>query len=91
MAKQTASITSLPPSPADDQRRRMIVYSITMGIRLLCILACVFVRGWWLLLPALGAVFLPYFAVVVANAVDSRASSVERPGSVLPYRPGPTP
>ncbi|MBX3093496.1 MAG: DUF3099 domain-containing protein [Cryobacterium sp.] len=89
MAKHPASITSLPPSLADDQKRRMIVYTITMGIRIVCIAVCFFVQGWWLVVPAIGAIFLPYFAVVVANAVDSRSSAVERPGSVVPYRPEP--
>lgn len=68
----------------------MIVYMITMGIRIVCIFVCFFVQGWWLVLPAIGAIFLPYFAVVVANSVDSRAASVERPGSVLLYRPEPS-
>jgi hypothetical protein len=44
-----------------------------------------FARGWWLLIPALGAVFLPYFAVVIANAGASpRASGVLRPGNIVP-------
>lgn len=65
----------------------MIVYTITMSIRIVCVFACFFVQGWWLVVPAIGAIFLPYFAVVVANAVDSRSSPVERPGSVLLHRP----
>jgi len=65
----------------------MVVYSITMGIRVVCIFLCLFVQGWWLVLPAIGAIFLPYFAVVVANATDSRSSAVERPGAVMPFRP----
>jgi hypothetical protein len=65
----------------------MIKYSVTMGIRLVCILLCLFVQGWWLLLCAAGAVLLPYVAVVLANAVDSRVSSVERPGTVAPVVP----
>lgn len=85
MAQQPNSITSLPRSPEDDRRARMIKYSVTMGIRLVCVILCIFVRGWWLLLCAAGAVILPYIAVVLANVVDTRTSRVERPGSVLPY------
>lgn len=85
MAKQPNSITSLPRSPDDDRRARMIKYSVTMGIRLVCVFLCIFVRGWWLLLCAAGAVILPYIAVVLANVVDTRTARVERPGSVLPY------
>lgn len=55
-----------------------------MGIRVLCVIACIWVRGWWLLIPAVGAIFLPYFAVVVANAVQSGdTGQVERPGTVV--------
>lgn len=84
MAKQSTTITSLPRSPEEDRRARMIRYSITMGIRLVCVILCMFVRGWWLALCAAGAVFLPYIAVVLANVVDSRGSTVERPGSIVP-------
>lgn len=78
------TITTLPPSPDAERRRRMVEYSIMMGIRVLCVLACVWVRGWWLLIPALGAVFLPYFAVVVANAAQSSpGGTVERPGAIV--------
>lgn len=61
------SITSLPPSPEADRHSRMMKYSLAMGIRVLCIVAALFTPGWWLLLPAAGAIFLPYFAVVIAN------------------------
>lgn len=87
-----AAITSLSSSPTDERRSRMIKYSVAMGLRLVCIAACFVTPGWWLLIPALGAIILPYFAVVVANTVappDGR--SVERPGQLLPYSPqGPT-
>ena len=52
----------------------MIKYSVTMGIRLVCILAMMFVQGWWIAVFAAGAVFLPYFAVVIAN-VPARTST----------------
>ncbi len=81
MAKQQ-SITSLPRSPHDDRRSRMIQYSIAMTIRVVCIVLCLFVRGWWLLLPAIGALILPYIAVVLANARGSIPSVVLRPGAI---------
>lgn len=70
MKSSAHTITSLPPSPDAERHKRMIEYGIMMGIRVLCVLACLWVRGWWLLIPAIGAIFLPYFAVVVANAVQ---------------------
>lgn len=83
MAKQQ-SITSLPRSPDDDRHSRMLKYSITMGIRLVCIVLCLFVQGWWLLVFAIGAVALPYVAVVLANSVIRPSSTeVVRPGAVV--------
>ncbi len=78
--KQPQSVTDLPESPEDEHRRRVFHYVLAMSIRVVCILACIWVRGWWLLLPALGAVVLPYIAVVLANIGARRRSSVLRPG-----------
>jgi len=61
------SATSLPQSPDDERRSRVIKYSITMSIRVVCILMMLFVQGWWLLVFGIGAVVLPYFAVLIAN------------------------
>ena len=82
------SITSLPAAPADERRGRMLEYTVMMSIRVLCIISLIWVRGWWLVIPAAGAIFLPYFAVVVANAVRPRAGVPERPGSILPASSG---
>ncbi|TFD67573.1 DUF3099 domain-containing protein [Cryobacterium sp. Hb1] len=81
------SITSLPASPESERRNRMIKYSIAMGVRIVCIVLMLFVQGWWLLLCAIGAIVLPYFAVVVANVhVAPRGAEVLRPGTVATYR-----
>lgn len=82
MAKQSTSITTLPRSPEDDRHARMIKYMITMAIRIVCIALCLVVQGWWLILCVVGAVFLPYVAVILANAVDAKFSNVERPETV---------
>ncbi len=80
------AITSVPMSPDEERNARMVKYSIAMGIRMVCIAACFFVPGWWLLIPALGAIVLPYFAVIAANTVVNRTGpAVERPGAMLPY------
>lgn len=95
MAKQQQSITSLPRSPQDDRRSRMIQYSVAMTIRTICLLLCLVVPGWWRLLPAVGAIVLPYIAVVLANATISRPTAeVLRPGGIVrrdPSAPGPDP
>jgi hypothetical protein len=84
----TQSITSLPASPDDERRARMIKYSIMMGIRVVCIFALLFAQGWWILVFAAGAIFLPYFAVVVANVGTTRRDQeVLRPGGLVPLVP----
>lgn len=89
MKKRTDSITSLPPAPADDRHRRVVEYVVMMSIRVLCIVVCVVLAAfrvsfWWILVPALGAVFLPYFAVVTANAARTGGGTQPlRPGSIV--------
>ncbi|WP_240694717.1 DUF3099 domain-containing protein [Cryobacterium sp. SO1] len=83
MMKQQQSITTLPLSPDEERRRRMIKYTVTMGIRMVCIVLMLFVQGWWLLVCALGAILLPYFAVIAANVhTDQRSQAVLRPGAM---------
>jgi hypothetical protein len=69
----------------------MIRYGLTMGIRVVCIILCMVVDGWWLLVFAIGAVLLPYVAVVVANNSIRRTLPVVRPGAIVPVTPAPTP
>ncbi len=67
----------------------MLKYTIAMGIRVVCIALCLVTPGWWLLVPAAGAVFLPYFAVVIANNVGGgRRGRVQRPGAIVRRSPG---
>ncbi len=77
--KQPQSVTDLPESPEDEHRRRVFQYALAMGIRIACVLACIWVRGWWLLIPAVGALVLPYIAVVLANVGSRRRATVRRP------------
>jgi hypothetical protein len=82
------AITSLAPSPEEDRRARMVKYSIAMAVRLVCIFACFLTPGWWLLIPAAGAILLPYVAVVLANvSMRGKDSRVLRPGAILPVPP----
>lgn len=85
MRNRPVAITELPPSPEREQAARMRRYALTMGIRVACLVACLFVQGWWLIVPALGAIFLPYVAVVLANAASRNGGrTVERPGTIVP-------
>lgn len=61
-------VTSAQESLSDDLSRRTRRYLITMGIRTACFIAIVFTHGWVQWLSVAGAVFLPYIAVIAANA-----------------------
>ncbi|HEX7835602.1 MAG TPA: DUF3099 domain-containing protein [Pseudolysinimonas sp.] len=90
-AKPTA-ITELPPSPDAERRTRMIRYSVAMGIRMVCLVFVLIIPDWWRLVPAIGAVALPYFAVVIANNVSGRrGGGVSRPGSIVAVAAAPLP
>ena len=79
-------ITTAASSRADEISHRQRRYVISMGIRTLCFLGAVAVgSGWlrWVLFA--GAVFLPYVAVVMANATDRRDDGFELlPGAGVP-------
>ncbi|WP_024355850.1 DUF3099 domain-containing protein [Leucobacter chironomi] len=68
MAK-SYSVTSAGVNPAEDRAHRMRMYFVAMSLRVACVTSLFWVRGWWVLLAAAGAVFLPWFAVMVGNAV----------------------
>jgi predicted tellurium resistance membrane protein TerC len=78
--KKQQSVTSLPPSPEEERKSRMVKYSIAMSIRMVCLILVFVVQGWWVVVVAIGAIVLPYIAVVIAN-VGSRTSTATR---VLP-------
>jgi hypothetical protein len=61
-----------------------------MGIRTVCfnLMAVVYPVGWWTFVFAAGAIFLPYIAVISANAgSDSVPQSVESPALELGTAP----
>ena len=87
MKKQLQSATSLPLAPVDERRIRMIKYSVAMAIRMVCIVAMLFVSGWWLVVCATGAIVLPYFAMIIANVkMAPKQSLVERPSTIVLYQ-----
>lgn len=74
MTKPNFTVTSVTEAPKQERDQRMRKYVLTMSIRFICILAIPFVSGWWMLLCAVGAIFLPYFAVVIANVKSSKTT-----------------
>ena len=86
------SVTSVPESLADEQAARIRRYLVTMGIRTACFIAAVATgmagaSAWVWGSLAVAAMVLPYFAVVMANAVRSRPSGSSAP--VTPPDHGP--
>ena len=89
-SQKQQSITTLPPSPDEERRQRMVRYSIAMGVRMVCFLLVFVVPDWWKLVFAIGAIVLPYFAVVLANVgMRQNAGVVERPGAIVRIEPRP--
>ncbi len=75
------AITALRVSPSEDLRRRFVTYTVMMTVRVVCVVSCLFVPGWWQLLCLIGAIVLPYVAVVLANVSSAPApDEPEAPG-----------
>nr|WP_274635727.1 DUF3099 domain-containing protein [Microbacterium bovistercoris] len=84
------SATSLPRPPRDELGARSQRYLITMGVRVVCFLLMVFVQpfGWYTWVFGVGAVFLPYIAVVLANVgQDSKTTDAVTPERALDAKP----
>ncbi|MGH3198703.1 MAG: DUF3099 domain-containing protein [Streptosporangiaceae bacterium] len=64
-------VTQAHRSLSDDIAYRQRRYLLMMGIRSVCfgIAVILFINhfGWLTAIPAVGAIFIPYFAVVLAN------------------------
>lgn len=63
------SVTSAGVNPAEDRVHRMRMYFVAMSLRVVCVISLFWVRGWWVLLVGAAVVILPWFAVLVGNAV----------------------
>lgn len=83
MTKPSYTVTSVGQAPSVERGQRMRKYVITMSIRMACIAAMPFVQGWWILVCAIGAVFLPYIAVVIANVKEGAGEDSQPEAAVL--------
>ncbi len=72
-------VTEAQPPLSADIASRQRRYLIMMGIRFACFAATIalFVEGagWFAAIPAVGAITIPYFAVVIANGGRESAST----------------
>ncbi len=93
-------VTEAHRSRSQDIAYRERRYLVTMGIRIVCFVAAVVLfaqgLGWLAAIPIVGAIVIPYFAVVFANAGrDASAGKGFRayePRLPVPYQPpGPEP
>jgi hypothetical protein len=86
-------ITSAAGSHSADMQQRAVRYLLSMGVRTLCVILVIVVPGPLRWVFAVGAIVLPYIAVVAANAAGERR---ERPLQGVPpvagrSLPGPPP
>jgi hypothetical protein len=67
----TYLVTEARPSRSEDIAYRERRYLIMMGIRIACFVIAIVLfsagAGWLAAIPAVGAIAIPYFAVVFAN------------------------
>jgi hypothetical protein len=86
------SVTTAPASAREDSEARIRRYLLTMGIRTSCFVLMIVFDGWLRWTFAAFAVFLPYVAVVFANArrprVPGRVTGVTPPTPAEPRRLG---
>ncbi len=75
MAKRQ-SATSLELSPDEERKIRMRKYTIAMSVRMVCIVAGVFTTGILMWIFFALAIFLPYFAVIIANSQGSNPKDI---------------
>ncbi|MDP5026360.1 MAG: DUF3099 domain-containing protein [Aquiluna sp.] len=65
------SATALEASPDEERRSRLVKYTVAMSVRMACIVLGVVTQGWLMWVFFALAIFLPYFAVIIANEQGS--------------------
>jgi hypothetical protein len=92
---QTYLVTEARPAMSDDINYRERRYLIMMGIRVVCFVTALLMYinhlGWLTAIPAVGALVIPYFAVVLANGgrepTTTRGFRQYEPNTPAIYRP----
>jgi Flp pilus assembly protein TadB len=84
-------VTEAGPSRREELRARERAYLVKMGIRTLCLLAAILVFALGAPKPVIlafsvGAIVLPYIAVVDANSAQGRRPARKLPGVDEPGR-----
>lgn len=81
------SVTDAQEAADKDYRQRVKRYTISMIIRVVCLLLAFVFTGWlrWVMLG--GAVVLPYIAVVIANSRNERLFDYDMASMRDPAKP----
>ena len=73
------SVTSIPPSPAEEQARRIKFYVWNMGVRMLLMGIAVFIPVLWIQITLIGiSLILPLVAVIGANEANTNALKYDK-------------
>jgi Flp pilus assembly protein TadB len=80
------SVTSAQPGRSEDLDSRIVRYAWMMSIRIVCFVLAVLTPSPWRWMFIVAAVFLPYIAVVLANAQRSKGLAAAEP-FIAPERP----
>ncbi|WP_291794291.1 DUF3099 domain-containing protein [Brevibacterium sp.] len=73
--REPTSVTEAQESADKDFRNRVRRYTISMIIRVICLVLAFATTGWLRWVMVAGAVVLPYVAVLIANAANERQVS----------------
>ncbi|WP_166984761.1 DUF3099 domain-containing protein [Canibacter zhoujuaniae] len=88
---ESVNITSVGVDPAADRARRQRFYLLSMAIRFVCVASLFFLPLQLSWFAIVGAVVLPYFAVMIANAVaptvDDAKFQTVTPAAITPEAP----
>ena len=91
---EVQGVTTAAAGRSADREARMRVYLVQMLVRTACFVAALFTHGWWQLGFILGAVVLPYVAVVRVNNTGPQQAgtlrAVPAQGPALTPRPDDT-
>ncbi len=71
--EQAIRITTASASREEEIAHRQRRYVMSMALRTVCFIGAVIAEGWLRWVLVVGAVVLPYVAVVMANAVLSKS------------------
>jgi Flp pilus assembly protein TadB len=83
--EQVVIVTDAAPGHSEDLNSRIVRYAWMMSIRIVCFVLAVLTPSPWRWLFVVGAVFLPYVAVVMANARRSAKVQTSKPFTPLPH------